>query len=357
MTRVTVCIPAFNASPFISQTLDTILNQSYQNFKILVSDNHSTDNTVDIVRHYHDKNPQISLTVCPLSRQDDSLRTTSLSAIDNGNHLLSLADTELIALYHADDLYHRDIMAAEVEFLDQHKEAVAVFTMTKLMDYCGQNVSKRSISLPPSIKGKEVFSHIELLTALVEKSMQLSTPTCMMRRDAVMQAGPIMKNHEQASDYDYWLRMAQIGAIGIIDRPLLLRRIGAHQDSFRGQTVYRHSYMPSVGLFEEHIKYLPDGHDSKTRLLNALRVLKSHNDLRIARDYIIEGRRSEAIRYITSQRLRDHSVQWLLIYAILKITGPIGLDALIGRAYWGLLDKARSLKWAMRPLKLSDFGT
>lgn len=50
--QITICLPVYNASSFIEAALDSILNQSYGNFELLVADDGSTDNTIEILRKY-----------------------------------------------------------------------------------------------------------------------------------------------------------------------------------------------------------------------------------------------------------------------------------------------------------------
>ena len=50
--KVSIIIPAYNASEFISESIDSVLNQSYNNYEIIVVDDNSNDNTWDILQRY-----------------------------------------------------------------------------------------------------------------------------------------------------------------------------------------------------------------------------------------------------------------------------------------------------------------
>lgn len=58
---ISVIVPAYNASPYIQETLDSILNQTFQEFEIIVVDDGSTDDTVEIVNRYASKDSRIRL--------------------------------------------------------------------------------------------------------------------------------------------------------------------------------------------------------------------------------------------------------------------------------------------------------
>jgi GT2 family glycosyltransferase len=361
MPTVSICIPAYNAASFIGQTLDTCLNQTYQDFEIIVSDNHSTDGTPDIVKRYQEKDSRVSLTSCPIRFQESSLLSMSLGSIDNMNHLIFLAESEFIALYHADDMYHSNILTEELAFLHRHDRVSAVFTMGLLTDCDGKRVSSRSPVLPSALNGKKIFDYNELLDALIEHKMQLMTPSCLMRRKAVVQAGPILKRYEQAADYDYWLQLAKTGPIGVIDRTLFLRRVSKQQGVWWGRTLYRNKHLPSVSLFEDHVLALPDANPDKPRLLNSIQMMKIDQDFRVASNLILNGENLEAIRTI-KRSINSIQNQACLNWRLRTNAFLIWIGTKLGLAKFFIIGKQRllqtlrSVKWRMRSLKPSDLG-
>ena len=56
---ISIVIPAYNAAAFISKTLDTILNQTYKNFEVVVINDGSKDNTLDILKEYEKTDSRI----------------------------------------------------------------------------------------------------------------------------------------------------------------------------------------------------------------------------------------------------------------------------------------------------------
>ena len=199
MPTISICIPAYNAEAFIGPTLETLLDQSYKDLEIIVSDNNSRDCTANIVKLYQEKDSRIRLTNCPVIRKDGSLRTISLSAVDNFNHVLTMAKSDFVALYHADDLYHRNILTEQLSLFRRHDDVSAVFTMGRLMDSEGKKVSSISVQLPSSLNGKRIFNHDDLLIAVIEHQLNLMTPTCMMRREAMIQTGFFVKKYSYST--------------------------------------------------------------------------------------------------------------------------------------------------------------
>jgi glycosyltransferase involved in cell wall biosynthesis len=57
--KFSICIPTYNGAPWIRETLHSILSQNYENFEVIISDDASTDNTVDIIKSFNDKRIKI----------------------------------------------------------------------------------------------------------------------------------------------------------------------------------------------------------------------------------------------------------------------------------------------------------
>ena len=59
MTKVSICIPLYNHKNFIGRCIDSVLNQTYQNIEIIVSDDNSSDNGIDLVENIKDSRIKI----------------------------------------------------------------------------------------------------------------------------------------------------------------------------------------------------------------------------------------------------------------------------------------------------------
>lgn len=247
---VSICIPAYNAESTIEETLASVLAQTYKPLEIIVSDNHSTDRTYEILQAYRNK---IKVTRCPARQREKSLKEASLSAIENMNHVAEMATGEFVALYHADDVYEKTIVEEEVEFLRHNLACGAVFTMCHFIDQYGRE-------LPIKQKGawraldKTLFNFGELFEALVVHWLPLNTPSVMFRKDLIRSVGLFRRTYEQAADYDMWLRMAEVKQIGILDRELFLRRISPTQGVALGRQIYRYQELPIRGLLSYYIE-------------------------------------------------------------------------------------------------------
>jgi glycosyltransferase involved in cell wall biosynthesis len=220
LPKVTICVPVRNGAQTIQRTLDSLLNQDYPNYEIIVSDNCSNDDTAQIVAEYESKGVKYFFNPV-LEKWAES----------NWNHILSLAEGPFIVLYHADDFYTPTMVRRQVEFLLKHTEASAVFTMSQYIDEKDRPIKKGTSYLPTEIHGLELFDFGQFFNAVLKYGTFTPVPTMMTRREVIDKVGNFRwKKFFSASDIDLYLRMAnQWGAIGIINEPLHRYRISPQQ--------------------------------------------------------------------------------------------------------------------------------
>lgn len=112
--RVSVAIPAYNCSASISQTLDSVLGQTYQVCEVLVMNDGSTDDTASVLKSY---GPRV--TVLTQKNAGASVARNALSARATG---------DIVAFLDADDVWHPEYLATQVELFRAYPDAVAAFT-------------------------------------------------------------------------------------------------------------------------------------------------------------------------------------------------------------------------------------
>lgn len=115
--RITILMSIYNCASTLEKALDSLMGQSYQNFKVVLCDDCSTDNTYKVAKEYTDKFPDKFI----LLRNDENMRLAySL------NRCLEYADTEYVARMDGDDISKPERLKKEIEFLDSHPEFAIV---------------------------------------------------------------------------------------------------------------------------------------------------------------------------------------------------------------------------------------
>jgi len=341
--RATISIPAYNAEATISETLESILGQTYPNMEIIVSDNHSTDRTCEIVRSYKDRGVQ--LVTCPVVYQSTGSPLDNTNAsVGNWNTLIDLGSGDLMTIYHADDVYEKDIVESEVNFILEHPECSAVFTGCTLIDEWGKFRSHASVRLTKALAGRSMFDFRGVLNGLMRDGLMLVAPSIMLRREAWRRAGGLDKRFEQAVDTEMWLRLAKEGPIGIIDRPLVRRRIHRRSDSSRGRVAYRHAMLPFINVFEAYLadpSVVPLVEDCT---MERYRFYRAGEQARVAINFLSDGNLDKWKEHLAESRdisLRGYArhtrraAAWILVAQCLALLGMLGLGMPVARRIFG----------------------
>lgn len=219
---VSICVPTYNAAGTVRETLESILAQTYPNLVIHVSDNASTDDTLKIVESMSD--PRINI-----HRHD-----VNVGGEGNFNRCIQLAEGKYAAIYHADDIYEPEIVQRQVEFLEQHSAAGAVFTEASLIDESGKQFGV--VKLPWQLSSKEhLYNFLQLFKLTLHRYNFFTCPSAMIRTNVLQNEiknwrGDMFKS---SADLDVWFRIAAQHLVGFLPIPLMRYRVSKFQFSAR----------------------------------------------------------------------------------------------------------------------------
>ena len=116
--KVSVIVPNYNHQAYLKERIDTILQQTYQDFELIILDDCSTDNSVNIIESYRDNE---HVTHIVLNEQNTG---STFLQWDKG---VSLAQGEYIWIAESDDAAHPQFLSTLVEQLEKHPEAVVAY--------------------------------------------------------------------------------------------------------------------------------------------------------------------------------------------------------------------------------------
>lgn len=247
---VSVCIPTYNSASYVAQTLDSILAQTYQDVEIIVSDNASTDETVEILREYEATHG------IQVHRNERNIGPN-----DNFNRLISLAKGKYTAIYHSDDLYEPTILEESVEVLDRNRDVGLVTTMAKVINAQGDYLYSYALPGEIAAMNKSIYSFEEAFLGVVltlDRTIFFVTPSVMVRTAAYRELGFFdWSRYGCTIDYEMWLRIARRYKVGQINRELMRYRLHAQQGS--EMEVRNNIELPDLLLvLDEYVHYVAD---------------------------------------------------------------------------------------------------
>jgi len=252
--KVSVCIPIYNGGEYLRQTLESVLRQDYKNLEVIISDNCSTDNTREIVQSFIDGR----------IRYHRNPRTVGCTK--NWNRCIALAKGEYIAIFHADDVYSKEMVSKEAAFLDKNKDCAAVFSAAIVIDDKGAKLWEWK--RPPELSEKT--DKKELINFFINEAYEpFMCPSFMARKSAMKKTGLFdCKTNLSAFDVDYYVRLANNGKIGFLAEKLMNYRQHGGQLSMPGSAIHKKGRLlnTSIEFFnitereaaKEHIELNPN---------------------------------------------------------------------------------------------------
>jgi glycosyltransferase involved in cell wall biosynthesis len=202
--HISVIMPVYNAAPFLSQAVESILAQTNPNFEFLIFDDGSTDGSIDILNRFAKSDSRINLHLGQHRGYSPWL-----------NEGLKAARGDYIARMDADDIALPDRFALQVDFLRNHPEVVVVGGLVLAIDADGD----------PIYPWQFPMTHDEIdADILVARTGGLIHPTTMIRRRAMLDVGGYRTDFEPAEDLDLWLRLAETGKLANLPQQVLYYR-------------------------------------------------------------------------------------------------------------------------------------
>ena len=220
----------YNCAPTLPEALDSLLSQTYQSFKVIMCDDGSTDDTVEVAQRYVDTYPNKFI----LLKNKKNLKLAATL-----NHCLEYVDTEYVARMDGDDISVPERFEKEIDFLDSHPEYALVSCPMIHFDEGGVFKIGKGDGEPK----KEIFLK--------------RTPFChapvMVRTNVYKAVGgyTVKPTTERREDYYLWYKIYKAGYRGFnLSDPLYKmrddRNAKARRNSIRSR-IYAYKCMIEIG--------------------------------------------------------------------------------------------------------------
>ena len=183
--RVSVILPVYNGERYLAQAIESVLDQTFRDFELIVIDDGSTDRSPDLIRRYAQQDPRLH-----------AYRQVNRGLVHSLNRALDLAAGKYIARMDADDVCLPERFARQAAFLDAHPETGVLGTAFQVIGPQGQ----------PGAVVWHPESHAVLRWRLCFHS-PFGHSTVMMRSEPVRQVGGYNPEMTSAEDYELWNRL------------------------------------------------------------------------------------------------------------------------------------------------------
>jgi glycosyltransferase involved in cell wall biosynthesis len=208
MPLISVVIPVYNGEKTIRETIDSVLNQTFTDFEIVIINDGSQDATSEIIT----------------SIKDDRIKFFSYSnsgVSASRNRGIAKACGEFIACLDADDLWTSDKLEAQLKALQDNPQAAVAYSWTDYIDESGQFL----------YPGSYITLSGDVYAELLVKNFTENGSNPLIRKDALLQIGGFDEALFGPEDWDLFLRLASRYHFVAVPRPQILYRICANSTS------------------------------------------------------------------------------------------------------------------------------
>lgn len=199
MAKISVIIPAYNCAGLISRTIQSVRNQTFQDWELIVVDDGSTDNTRDVVLSFQKNDPRIKYLNQPNSGAPASPK----------NNGIRNATGDYIAFLDHDDEWLPEKLEKHVSVFEKFPKTGLVASNAMIVNEA--NGQKKEYKMP---------QNSDIICSLLERNVVFCSSGATVKKDVFDQAGLFDENFKLGDDWDMWIRIAKKFNFRFINEPL-----------------------------------------------------------------------------------------------------------------------------------------
>ena len=256
MPKVSVILTSYNHEKYIRAAIDSVLNQTFTNFELIIWDDASTDNSWSVINSYSD-----------LRVRKFRNEKREWGGLVN-KVILTLELGEYIAIHHSDDVWESNKLEKQVAILDEKPKIGAVFTNALAIDESGFALKDEKHFYFNIFKQPNRTRH-EWLRFFLTQGNALCHPSVLLRKECYREFGLYRRYLPQVADFDMWIRVCLKFEIYVLPDKLTKFRVrdnDANASGDRADTKVRRTYefyklllnYRQLAKFDELVKVFPE---------------------------------------------------------------------------------------------------
>jgi glycosyltransferase involved in cell wall biosynthesis len=200
MVKVSVIVPTYNRAHLVTETIDSILSQTFRDFELIIVDNESVDNTEEVIKSYRDERIRY------FKHQNNGIIAV------NRNYGISKARGEYIAFCDDDDLWFPEKLEKQVQVMESDSQIGLICTNEIVFD----NKGDHGLTIRTRVRNSD-FTFESLVW-----NNRVPNSTVMVRKAVLDDVGMMDESPEimAGEDYELWLRIAKKYRLNYISLPL-----------------------------------------------------------------------------------------------------------------------------------------
>lgn len=307
MAAISIILPVYNGMEYLSESVESVLNQSYKEFEFLIIDDCSTDASFEYITSLSDHRIKIF----------KNERNRGL--FYNLNFLINQSQCPLIKLWSQDDVMYPDCIEKIVAFHLQYPQIGFSYSGRHYIDENGKLSISKTIDETPAFISTELHTRISFYTGSIAGNIANVTLT----RFALNKVGLFNESMKISGDFDMWVRIAEFYPVGFLRDPLIQLRNHSGQLSRQEQYYILHLEEDTI-VYRHLLNYAPES--SKIGLKKMLRNRKLLFYYTLMLKALFKGHLKTAYRFYKGLSAFENIFtlsRLFILYRILKKKAPV----------------------------------
>ncbi|MCH5254922.1 MAG: glycosyltransferase family 2 protein [Lachnospiraceae bacterium] len=206
MESVSVIIPTYNRKNVIGNSIQSVLNQTYSAFELLIIDDGSTDDTESLINQIEDH--RIRYIRLPENKGVSAARNVGIKE----------AKYDYIAFQDSDDLWKETKLEKQMQVITQNTEVGLVYCPYECRKADGQLLTVPDGSVPLEEKQGNIYKHMLLRNTI-------GTPTALLRKECLLKTGGFREDLTCLEDWELFLRITQRYPVAFLEEALVFANL------------------------------------------------------------------------------------------------------------------------------------
>ena len=205
--KVSVIIPNYNHELYLDERIQSVLNQSYKDFEVIILDDVSKDNSRDVIEKYR-SNPHVSHIVYNTENSGSTFKQWAKG--------FRLAKGELIWIAESDDSCSPELLQKLVNEFEKDNELVLAYSLSMFIDEHGnQHKPANNVKRTVHLAGKDYIQRY------MEFGNHIKNASCaLFKKDVAVNLNQIYTHYKGSGDRMFWILIAEQGRVSIVDELL-----------------------------------------------------------------------------------------------------------------------------------------
>ena len=247
MPKVDIIIPAYNAARYLPIAIDSVMAQTFEDWRIILVDDGSTDDTADVVAPYVDRLGQKLKYIKQVNRGLPAARNVAMAN----------SSAEFLALLDADDVWLPCRLSESLKCFEGRPQVGIAYGFNARVDVEGRVID--------TFNRRQKHGEGRIAPYIYMRKVYLNCPTVTFRRKCVDEVGPFDENLRATEDRDLWFRIALRYEVAFVPKVIAHYRVSPNSMS-----------TDSGRMLEAQLQFIEKHYGSPGCGMRARRVALSH---------------------------------------------------------------------------------